>query len=114
MNLQAKVDTDGLPPRTRRIFWLIVLIGIANFLACFAISLLIGGDALNGAYKDGHFFLSNHGRLTEVAHWVFLYSKIHTLSLFITVPLAGLCWCFLCYDDHPRGRAARTSCGPFD
>jgi len=59
-----------------------------NFVVFVIIALLIGGDAINGNETAGHYYLSNKGKLTELGYYVFTYSKIHTISLFITHPLA--------------------------
>ena len=58
-------------------FWLraLFIIGVANFLAFVLIAAAIGGDALNGFVKQGHYFLLNHGVVTEVSQSVFTYSK---------------------------------------
>jgi hypothetical protein len=66
------------------------LITIINFILFVFIAIIIGGDALNGHAENGHYFLANHGELTEVNYWVFMYSKIHAYSVFISFPLAIL------------------------
>jgi len=63
-------------------------LGIVNFIAFFAISVMIGGDALNGKIVNGHYFLGSHGHFTEVSANVFDYSAWHARSLIITHPLA--------------------------
>jgi hypothetical protein len=63
-------------------------VAIINFAVFFVIAIIIGGDALNGHETAGHYYLANHGALTEVSYFVFIYSKIHAISLFITHPLA--------------------------
>jgi hypothetical protein len=62
-------------------------LALANFIAFILIATLIGGDALNGHTEYGR-FLRQHGTLTEVSWAVFIYSKLHALSLFVTHPLA--------------------------
>jgi hypothetical protein len=62
--------------------------GIINFIFFFVIALIIGGDAISGHQETGHYYLANHGKLTEVSYFIFMYSKIHTVSLFISHPLA--------------------------
>jgi hypothetical protein len=49
--------------------------GMANFTAFFIGALYFGGDAVSGRAVDGHYFLSNHGHLTEVSRAIFNYSK---------------------------------------
>ena len=72
---------------------LLVAIAILNFFSFVLIAGLLGGDALNGQGQAGHYFLGNHGKLTEVTRSIFVYSMIHARSLFVTHPLgiiAGL------------------------
>lgn len=66
----------------------IIAVGVLNFVAFIVIALLIGGDAVNGHANDGHFYLSNHGKPTEVSEAVFRYSYAHAMSLWITHPAA--------------------------
>ena len=47
----------------------------------------LGGDAVNGKMENGHYYLANHGRLTEVSRGVFTYSRIHSYSVFISIPI---------------------------
>jgi hypothetical protein len=67
---------------------IIFQIAIANFLLFVVIALIIGGDAVAGKIVDGHYYLSNHGQLTEVNFLIFWYSKIHVYSVLVTHPLA--------------------------
>jgi hypothetical protein len=87
MSFSAEERKD-LSPGTRRFLRAINTVATVNFFAFFGIALLIGGDALNGHSDHGHFYLSSHGHETEVSESVFLYSKIHLISVFITIPAA--------------------------
>lgn len=72
---------------------IVCLLAVLNFAAFWIGSDLLGGDAWNGKVENGHYYLSNHGRLTEVSAGVFTYSLWHVRSLFVTQPLAMLgCW----------------------
>jgi hypothetical protein len=64
--------------------------GIVNFFAFAIIAACLGGDAVNGRSVGGHYFLSSHGKKTEVSEAVFNYSRIHVYSVWITHPLALL------------------------
>lgn len=66
----------------------ILVICILNFIAFIIVSMVIGGSAPNGYEKDGKYFLSEHGKETEVTKQVWDYSLWHTRSLIITHPLA--------------------------
>ncbi len=77
-------------PTIDRICGVIKVIGVLNFLAFVAVALWIGGDAVNGHTIDGRFFLSNHGKFTEVSEAVYRYSYAHAVSVWITFPMAFL------------------------
>ena len=68
------------------LFWTAIL----NFVIFVALAMVLGGDAINGTSRNGHYYLMQHGVYTEVSRPVFLYSEIHTLSLFVTHPLGIL------------------------
>jgi hypothetical protein len=55
---------------------------IVNFSAAVCGSIYLGGDALNGYANAGKYFLSWHGKHTEVSKDVFNYSRMHMLSAF--------------------------------
>ena len=59
------------------------LVCVINFILFVAGSFYLGGDALNGYQRDGHYFLGMHsnGPFTEVSRSVFLYSEWHGLLL---------------------------------
>jgi hypothetical protein len=48
--------------------------------------LILGGGALNGRTVAGHYFLSDHGKLTETTKAIYTYSAIHGASLFLLIP----------------------------
>ncbi len=70
------------------ICYVVVGIALINFFAYVGISVYLGGDAVNGTIRNGHYYLMSHGRYTEVSQDVFDYSRWHTYSLWITHPLA--------------------------
>jgi hypothetical protein len=75
---------------------IIQIVWAINFAIYLGVAVWIGGDAINGRQSLGRYFLSNHGKLTEVSHGVFLYSEIHTYLLwiltFITVTSVIRAW----------------------
>ncbi len=78
--------------RTRICIWIIVL-GLANFLAYTVTYLDLGGDAMNGyvrldAGSDPpvkRYFLVERGRSVEVSRGVWIYSAVHSISIWVTV-----------------------------
>jgi hypothetical protein len=74
-------------------FWVCVAIAIlffANFAACGAIAVSIGGDALNGKVEGDRYFLRLHSRYTEVSRGVYIYSYLHIIGVLLTFPLGGM------------------------
>jgi hypothetical protein len=47
------------------------------FVSFVVIAQFIGGDAVNGHAANGHYYLANHGKVTEVGQGVFIYSLCH-------------------------------------
>jgi hypothetical protein len=70
------------------ICYVVTGIALVNFFAYVGMSLYLGGDAVNGGIRNGHYLLMSHGKYTEVSQDVFDYSRWHTYSLWITHPLA--------------------------
>jgi hypothetical protein len=71
--------------RTRICLW-IILIGLANFLAYTMMYALIGGEAVNGVVQetpDGELIYRLQSGM-EVSRGVFLYSGIHSISIWPT------------------------------
>ena len=70
--------------RAKLIFIPVFILALVNFFAFFFIDLYLGGDALNGYARDGHYFLCSHGRYTEVSDAVWTYSRWHAISVIVT------------------------------
>jgi hypothetical protein len=87
---------DGLPggmDRRTRICIRVIVIGLLNFLAYTVVYMLIGGEAVNGPVEyaaDGDIVYSLKCWLQrepkEVDKWIFIYSAIHSFSIW---PTAG-------------------------
>jgi hypothetical protein len=71
--------------RTRICLW-IILVGLANFLVYSGLYWLVGGEAVNGRVEQWpdhmRYFLQTD---KQVSHAVFLYSGIHSISIWPTV-----------------------------
>jgi len=82
----------GITRRTRICIW-IIIIGLVNFLAYTLAYLYLGGDAMNGRIEYEtvagqrvlHHYLIAHGDRIEVARGVWVYSAVHSVSIWITV-----------------------------
>jgi hypothetical protein len=92
------------------------IVGFANFLWFINESVTLGGDALNGYVRNGHYFISGHGSATEVSRSTWEWSRLHASSLVITHPLALAGMAFLLFTEFfptrvgiTRGQAATES-----
>ena len=70
----------------RLLFWIAIL----NFGAFIIMTLVLGGDAINGTAANGHYYLMSHGKYTEVGRGLFEYSIVHALSQIVTMPVAAV------------------------
>jgi hypothetical protein len=57
-------------------------VAVLNFLVFGLASQYLGGDALNGGVRDGHYFLCAHGECTEVTRSIWQYSYWHAIAAF--------------------------------
>jgi hypothetical protein len=92
-NLRAPMN--ALNPMARRLMKTLAFFGIANLFLYMAVALYLGGDAFNGKIEDGHFYLRNHGTLTEVDETVFIYSRWHSIVTMIAGGVALIAAGFL-------------------
>ena len=78
--------------RTWVCIWIIVL-GLANFTAYTVVYLYLGGDAMNGKIEVAphaggaalHHYLVAHGERIEVSRGVWIYSAVHSASIWLTM-----------------------------
>ncbi len=87
----------------------ILVLCALNFFAFAASSIAIGDSAANGTVKDGHYFVGDHGKNTEVSQRTWEISLWHSKSLFLTHPLAMILTIILGSKwDADRKRKAST------
>jgi len=91
----------------------LTIIGFVNFFWFLTESMSLGGDAINGYQRDGHYFLGNKGSYTEVTKSVWEWSRIHAESVWITHPLAllGIAYFVFSYRSRLSGVGGRST-GP--
>ena len=78
--------------RTKICIWIIIL-GLANFLAYTVVYMSVGGDAMNGYIRAEttddltvlHYYLVAKGEPIEVSRGVWIYSAVHSISIWITM-----------------------------
>lgn len=86
-------------PALRRLLQEAAVLCAVNLIAFVVIMVLVGADALSGHVENGHYFLRLKGQVTEVSRDVFLYSKWHAISVYITFPLMFAIGALL-YEPH--------------
>jgi hypothetical protein len=96
----ALCPVDRMPRRRRNQLCVsIIAIGALNFLVYTVVYAALGGDAHNGEarlverpdgtthaayFVRGHFIRSLHGKEAEVSQRVWVYSYLHSMSVFVT------------------------------
>jgi hypothetical protein len=81
---QQRESSRGVTtPKWRFRGW-IFPIALINFIVFFVVAMSLGGDACNGTQIDGHYYVANHGHLTEVSLGVYVYSLCHATSVVFT------------------------------
>ncbi|RPI59196.1 MAG: hypothetical protein EHM48_09255 [Planctomycetaceae bacterium] len=90
--------------KTKICIW-IILIGLANFVAYTVIYMFIGGEALSGwvdvlpSGQHIYYLRSNTDKFScEVSLFTFIYSGIHSCSIFLTVAAVMLAMLTLAKD----------------
>jgi hypothetical protein len=63
------------------------LVAGVNFSIFWIVAVILGGDAINGKAEGDRYYLRNKRQYTEVSQGVWTYSRIHTISVFVTHPL---------------------------
>lgn len=79
--------------RNRLLIWVIFL-GLTNFVSYAMMYWYIGGDAKNGVIRNGVYYIRGHhlrhhagefGRESPVSRGVWIYSYIHSISIWPTI-----------------------------
>jgi hypothetical protein len=85
-----------MPKKLLTIACVIVLAAcLVNFVTFVVGSERLGGDALNGHQSDGRFFVSAHGRSTEVDESAWRSSRLHAISVLASWAVAMIAMVYL-------------------
>jgi hypothetical protein len=52
--------------------WIVWSGALLNFLVFCVVATMLGGDAINGTVRNGHYYLMGHGVYHEVSHRIFV------------------------------------------
>ena len=81
--MESAPSTNRAPRKRGLTPWIFAL-AVVNFMTFGIVALSLGGDACNGMSQDGHYYLANRGRLTEVSAGIYVYSFCHGTSTIFT------------------------------
>ncbi len=76
--------------RVARFCTFLVVAGLLDFALFVGGSIFLGGDAINGKIEDGQFLVGGKGVYVPVSPAIWTYSYVHSISLWITHPIAVL------------------------
>jgi hypothetical protein len=65
----------------------ITIFALAYFFLFVVFSIIIGGDALNGFIEQGHYYVTSHGKNTEVSKFIWYLSRIQAIAVFVIMPI---------------------------
>ena len=74
--------------KKRDLLVFLMALGFINMMLLFMEIALIGGAAFDGFISDGHYYVSNGRRATEVPPILFRLNQLHTITVVITTPVA--------------------------
>ena len=80
-------------------------VAIMNFLAFSVHTSYLGGSAIRGKRVEGRYYVSNHGRYTEVTEQQWRAVRAHEITVYVTHPLGLIVGgALLAYAQRRRGR----------
>ena len=85
----------------------LIVLALLDFVVFAALTVGLGGDAADGAVRDGHYFVGNHGMLHEVARAWWELSRAVGYSLYVV--WAGAIAAFAVDSFRTRDEPDRTS-----
>jgi hypothetical protein len=88
--------------RLKQLAAIVILLSFANGVLALFVAVVLGGSADNGKIESGRYYIGDRGHYREVAHWLWVYSKIHMTSMSISVLLFFLAYGTLAYLERRR------------
>lgn len=90
-----------------RITRALLVLALLDFLFFAALTVALGGDAADGAVRDGRYYVGNHGVLREVSRAAWTLSRSIGYSLYVV--WAGAIAAFAVDSLRKRDEPGRTS-----
>jgi hypothetical protein len=76
--------------------------GLVNFALFIVICAFLGGSPGNGMVRSGHYYVGEHGKVTEVSERTYRVTQIYEYGTFVALPLSILA---LAYGNSLKKRA---------
>ncbi len=78
------------PMKRRVLCFCIAAVGFINAFVCLAINAFFLGGGQASEMRNGHYYLNNHGHLTEVSRRVYLYADVHFWVTWILILIGSV------------------------
>jgi hypothetical protein len=78
--VKSRLKFTSISQRAKRVLYPSVIVAALCFLAFVGGSFYLGGDALNGYVRGGHYFVCSHGSCGEVTSAMWHYSYWHAIA----------------------------------
>jgi hypothetical protein len=69
---------------------ILIAVWIASLVVFVVVTIIIGGDAINGKTEGGHYYLYLQGHLNEVSSSIWHFDRTFTIFIMIVSPLSAL------------------------
>ena len=80
--MKTSLKFTAFSKRAKWVIYLVMTLAMVNFFAFVVGSAYLGGDALNGYVRAGHYFVCAHGGCAEVSSAIWRYSYWHAYACF--------------------------------
>jgi hypothetical protein len=72
----------GVSDRTLKAVGVLVWL---NFMVFLGVAFRLGGDAISGYHRSGHYYVGMHGGYRDVSHAVYIYSYVHAIVSMVSM-----------------------------
>ncbi len=80
--MKTSLKFTAFSKRAKWVLYPVMTLAMVNFFAFVVGSAYLGGDALNGYVRSGHYFVCAHGGCAEVSSAIWHYSYWHAYASF--------------------------------
>ncbi|HEX7342107.1 MAG TPA: hypothetical protein VF269_07500 [Rhodanobacteraceae bacterium] len=85
--MKMRLAYKSMSRRAKWVMYPSMILALGNFAAFVAGSVCLGGDAINGFIKAGHYFVCAHGSCHQVSAQIWHFSYWHAISALLGILL---------------------------